>query len=522
MKTFHPFLLLVSLLFLSQNLFGQPYRSAQIDSLVKTSMDRMPQAGVAIAVIQEGKVVHAKGYGVSSISSKAKVDEHTLFGIASNSKSFTTMALGILVDEGKLSWQDKVVDHIPEFKMYDPYVTANFNIQDLLTHRSGLGLGAGDLMFFPDGADFTVKDVLASFQYQQPVSAFRTQFDYDNLLYVVAGEVVARVSGMPWDQFVQTRIMEPLGMTRSAGIYQNLTDKKNVALPHASANGELRELATYTKADGSLGAAGGIYASVKDMSQWLLMHLHEGKYGQDLTQTLISKENHAEMWRPHTQIDFQVKTVSPYQSHLTAYGLGWNIFDLNGYVILEHTGGLPGMLSRTILIPELNAGLVVLTNASPGGYSFMTISSSIMEAMVGLEKRDLIRFGEQMIQAREAEGDSVTTAVWDKVAANKETINEAAFLGTYQDNWFGKVEIHRKEGKLWFTSQRSPKLNGEMFYYQANTFAVKWGYTDEECNAFAMFALDENGRATGIKMKGISPNIDFSFDFHDLDLKRID
>jgi CubicO group peptidase (beta-lactamase class C family) len=511
------------LLLLGQHLWGQAYSPAQIDSLVKSSMDQMPQAGIAVAVIQDGEVVHAKGYGITALSTGEKVNADTRFAIASNSKSFTTMALGLLVDEGKLNWEDKVVDHIPEFKMYNPYLTANFNIVDLLTHRSGLGLGAGDLMFFPDGADFTVADVLNSFQYQKPVSAFRTQYDYDNLLYVVAGEVVARVSGMPWDEFVETRIMQPLGMDQSVGIYQNLSAKTNVAMPHSSAQGKLRELETYVKADGSLGAAGGIYSSVNDLSKWLIMHLDEGKFGADLSQTLVSKANHDYMWRPHTNMGFRAVTASPYQWHFRVYGLGWNIYDLNGYIVLEHTGGLPGMLSRTIVIPELKAGIVVLTNASPGGYGYRTISQSILEAMLDLEKRDIIALAKKGLQMREAKGDSVVSAVWEKAAsANSDHLNLDDYMGLYRDNWFGEVEIGMKAGKLWFTSRRSPKLNGQMFYYQANTFAVKWEYDQEECNAFAMFSLDENGQAIGIKMKGISPNIDFSFDFHDLDLRRVD
>jgi CubicO group peptidase (beta-lactamase class C family) len=271
---------------------SQALTSKQIDSLVNKTLEIMPLAGIAVAVIKDGKVVHANGYGVATIKGKEKVDENTLFAIASNSKSFTAAALAILVDEGKLNWHDKVVDHIPEFKMYDPYVTANFNIQDLLTHRSGLGLGAGDLMFFPDGSDFTMKDILKSFQYQKPVSAFRTKFDYDNLLYMVAGEVVARASGMSWSDFVEKRIMKPLGMNRSAGLYQNLKDKKNTAMPHAVVKGTLHQLEPYQNVDGALGAAGGIYSSVNDLSKWLLMHLNDAKYGETLQTQLITSANH--------------------------------------------------------------------------------------------------------------------------------------------------------------------------------------------------------------------------------------
>ncbi|HPM29035.1 MAG TPA: serine hydrolase [Chryseolinea sp.] len=501
---------------------AQVLSSKQIDSLVNKTMELMPLGGIAVAVVKDGKVIHAKGYGVASIKGNEKVDENTLFAIASNSKAFTTTALAMLVDEGKLSWQDKVVDHIPEFKMYDPYVTANFNIQDLLTHRSGLGLGAGDLMFFPDGSDFTVKDVLKSFQYQKPVSDFRTKYDYDNLLYVVAGEVVARVSGMSWSTFVEKRIMMPLSMNRSAGVYQNLKDKKNTAMPHAVEDGKLKQLETYTKNDASLGAAGGIYSSVNDLSKWMLMHLNDGKYGESLKLQLVSKENHDEMWRPHTFIGFNSKPSPQNKVHFNAYGLGWGISDMNGYVIFSHTGGLPGMLSKTTLIPELNLGVVVLTNTDPGGYSFQTISRSIVGSYLGIKRTDRISQAAKNIQEMNSKGDSVSTAVWNIVKNAKiDKLKLDQFTGTYRDNWFGDVNITLKDGQLWFTSVRSPKLNGKMFYYKANTFAIKWDYQDMDCDAFATFSLNEEGNATGIRMKGISPNIDFSFDFQDLDLQKV-
>ena len=510
-------------LFIWQTLFSQAYNPSQIDSIVNKSMSVMPNAGIAIAVVENEKIVHLKGYGVTSINSNEKVNENTLFAIASNSKAFTSAALAILVDKGKLNWHDKVVDHIPEFKMYDSYITENFNIQDLLTHRSGLGLGAGDLMFLPDGSDFTIEDVLNSFQYQNPVSAFRTKYDYDNLLYVVAGEVVARASGMSWTEFVETKIMRPIGMKRSAGVYQRVKDKSNVAFPHSTENGKLRQLEPYLKNDESLGAAGGIYSSVNDLSKWLLLHLNNGKYGTELSEQLISDKNHAELWKAHTNIEFNVEPEPPYKTHFSAYGLGWFLSDKNGYIIVEHTGGLPGMLSRTILIPELNVGIVVLTNTDPGAYSYWTIAMEIMDAYIGVERKDWIAFAEKRLQKNEFLSDSVSTAVWETVSkAKTKNLNYSDYIGTYQDNWFGNVEIWLDDDKLWFKSLKSPKLNGEMFFYKANTFAIKWAYKDMPCDAFAMFTLDENGQAISIKMKGISPNIDFSFDFQDLDLKRVE
>lgn len=522
MKNSNYLLCTILYLIIGQSGFSQGLDSNQIDSLVHKAMAISASAGIAVVVVQDDKIVHLKGYGVTSINSKKEVNENTLFAIASNSKAFTAAALAILVDEGKLDWNDKVVKHIPEFKMYDPYVTANFNIQDLLTHRSGLGLGAGDLMFFPDGSDFTTADILNSFQYQKPVSAFRTKYDYDNLLYIVAGEVVARVSGMSWSEFVEAKIMMPLEMRQSAGVYQRVTDKSNVAFPHSTVNGKLKELKPYTKNDESLGAAGGIYASVNDLSKWLFLHLNNGSYGDTLGEQLISKENHSEMWKAHTNIDFSAEPKPPYKTHFEAYGLGWDLKDMNGYMVIEHGGALPGMLSRTILIPELNVGIVVLTNSDPGGYAYHTISQEIMEAYLNVDKGDWILAGKNRAEEKENESDEVSAEVWKTVAkANAKTITQADYVGIYKDNWFGEIEIYLKKDQLWFTSKRSPKLTGPMSLYKANTFAIKWEYQDMNCDAFAMFSLDENGKAQSIKMKGISLNIDFSFDFQDLDLVRI-
>jgi CubicO group peptidase (beta-lactamase class C family) len=523
MKYLLIFLYLSIIIFNSNSLFSQGLSSEQIDSVVNRSMSVMSQAGVAIAVVQNGKITHSKGYGVTSILTKEKVNEHTLFAIGSNSKAFTAATLAILVDEGKLSWDDKVVDILPEFRMYDPWVTANFNIRDLLCHRSGLGLGAGDLMFFPDGSDFTMEDILKNFQYLKPVSDFRTHYDYDNLLYLVGGEVVARVSGMSWNEFVKERIMKPLGMNRSAGVYQDLDDKSNVAFPHSSHKGELKLLERHLKSPWMSGAGGGIYSSIDDMSKWLLMHLNNCNYGENLSKQLISEENHNELWKPHMNISFSTLPEQHTKTHFTSYGLGVFISDVNGHIIIEHTGRTVGMMSRTFMIPELNVGAVVLTNTDPGGFSYETIRNVLRDAFVGAESKDWISWAEETINNREAEGDSVLESAWAIAKkAKSDHLDLNNYTGEYRDNWFGNVEIKNQKGKLWFISERSPKMTGEMFYYKANTFVIEWDYAEMEGDAFANFILDENGNATSIKMKGISPNIDFSFDFQDLDLQRVE
>jgi CubicO group peptidase (beta-lactamase class C family) len=493
--------------------------SEKIDSLVADALVKFKVAGVAVAVVKDGKVIHSKGYGVGDINSKKAVNENTNFQIASNSKAFTTTALAILEEEGKLKWTDKVKDHIPEFKMYNDYVTENFNIQDLLTHRSGLGLGVGDLMFFPDGSNFTIKDVVTSFQHFKPVSAFRTQFDYDNLLYIVAGELIARASGMSYELFVQKRIIEPLQM-KNTFVGSLLKDKSNLAIGHSSVSGTIKAIDSYVIGVGS--AAGGIFSNVADMSKWMIVRLNKGKYGTDLKTSLFSLKNHNEMWRIHT-----VTEINPnprYNSHFDGYGLGWELSDIKGNLRVSHTGGLPGMLSIVTMFPDLNLGIVILTNTENGGAGlFSAVSNTIADSYLGL---DDFGWTDKLVKRMEqysSTGDDVTKKVWEKVASAKSVkVKKEDFIGTYEDKWFGQIQVFEKDNSLWFKSARSPKLNGPMAFYNANTFAIKFEYQAMNCDALAMFSLDETGKAQSIKMKGISPNIDFSFDFQDLDLQRID
>lgn len=498
--------------------------SQTIDSIVQVAMDKFAVAGVAVAVVKDGEIVHQKGYGVKSINSNEKVDEHTNFGVASNSKAFTTTALAMLVEEGKISWTDKVVDHIPEFKMYNDYVTQNFNIQDLLTHRSGLGLGIGDLMFFPDGADFTMDDILVSFQHFKPESAFRTKFDYDNLLYLVAGEVIHRVSGQTWETFVENRILKPLDMESTYTSITYVPENSNVAKPHLNEGKRIYTVEPERWDPKKInGAAAGLYANVNDWANWMLVNLNHGKYGDSLEQTLFTEASQQELWKIHTSLN---PDRNPrYNSHFNGYGLGWFLTDVKGNLQVSHTGGLIGMLSKTVLIPDLDLGVVVLTNTyADGAGVFSAVSKSIVDQYLGLEEFDWAGAYAKAFSENNLEAKEIVDQVWETTKkAKTKHLNLTNYAGTYEDPWFGKVKVTEQDNGLWFQSVRSSKLRGKMYYYKANTFVVKWDNpTLIDADAFVMFNLDEEGKAQTFTMKGISPLIDFSFDFQDLYLKRVE
>lgn len=514
------FFLIFLVLLASQRTYGQ-MPSKEVDKLMEDAMEKFDIVGAAVGIVKDGVIIHSKGYGLRSVKSTEKVNEHTQFAIASNTKAFTTAALAILVEQGKISWQDKVIDYIPKFKMYNSYVTENFNIQDLLTHRSGLGLGAGDLMFIPDGTNFTIEDILTAFQYFEPQSAFRTKYDYDNLLYIVAGEVIARVSGVSWENYVMENIIIPLSMDHTSSSFLAMRDKSNLASPHLKDKEVVRAISHF-KQTGN-GAAGGILSNVNDLCQWMLVHLNKGTYGKDLGDTLFSEASQREMWKIHTS--FTTYSGGLYNTHFSGYGLGWELCDVNGNMLAYHGGLLPGMASQTFLVPDLKLGIVILTNtAGKNGSSPVTyIAQTILDSHLGMDDNQWLTKIHEAHQNEYNESDSITNAVWDKVeSANSDHLKPQDYLGIYEDNWFGKVKVFMNDGQLWFESYRSPKLNGKMSYYKANAFAIKWEYQDMNADAFAIFSLDEEGKAQGIKMKGISPNMDFSFDFQDLNFQRIE
>jgi len=502
------------------NGFSQPLSPWQIDQLVQRSMKTFDVPGMAVAVIKDGKVILAKGYGVRSIKTGKKVDTHTLFAIASNSKAFTTAALAILVDRGKLHWDDRVQKYIPEFQVYSPYVSTDFRIRDLVTHRSGLGLGAGDLMIFPDGNNFTLPELIHNLRYLRQASPFRSKFAYDNLLYVVAGEVIHRVSGMSWEDFVQKNIFDKLGMTETAPSLERVKDRSDFAEAHAFANGKLTIVERYNKplAD----PAGGINSNVHDLIKWVQCRLNGGRYGDSLQYRLFSAKEAREMFSPQTILQPAKDTI--YNTHFLDYGLGWFMKDVKGYKMIWHTGGLAGMVTQISMIPELRLGIIVLTNQESGA-AFHCITDQIVDGYVGVTGVDRVAQYKAKVDKRDAWAKKITQEAWDKVKAQQAQHKRAPglkpFTGTYRDVWFGNVDVTLKDGSLWLASERSPRMAGRLVWYKDHVFIVKWQDRSMHADAFVSFGSNFQGEPSEIKMKAVSPLTDFSFDFQDLDFHRV-
>ena len=327
-----------------------PLSESEIDNLVEKARSAFNVPGIAVAIIQGDKILHAKGYGLRNINKKKKVNADTLFQIASNSKSMTAAALAILMDEGKLSWDDKVIDYLPEFRLYDPYVTREFTITDLLTHRSGLPLGAGDLLFWPDSDNSDLNDIFKALATIKPVSSFRSKYAYDNLMYILAGEIVARVSGMSWADFIEKRLFKPLGMQMCSAVHSRVSKRADQATPHIYVDGKY-SLSPYAGENNDLMApAGGVNCSVNGVAKWLTMQLAHGKLPNG--EQLISIENHKEMWSPKTITSATLDEAHGSAVQTVQYALGWRVYDYMNHQVIGHTGGLGGMLTSVQMIPE--------------------------------------------------------------------------------------------------------------------------------------------------------------------------
>jgi CubicO group peptidase (beta-lactamase class C family) len=507
-------LLLAIALFSTGSLQAQILTSKQIDSVAEKTLSTFNVPGIAVAVIKDGKVIHAKGYGVRSIKTNLKVDENTLFGVASNTKAFTAASLGMLIDEKKLTWDTKVIDVIPEFKMYDPYVTSEFTVRDLLTHRSGLGLGAGDLMIWPDSSTVDKKQLIHNLRYLKPVSSFRTKYDYDNLMYIVAGDVVARVSGMTYEDFIESRIIKPLGMSKTAASWYRLKDKSNVIDGHAPYEDKL--LPVGLSFGEIANSAGGIYSSVTDMSKWVIAMINGGKYGDNLDKKLFSPAVARELWTPQTII------AGGNPSSFSSYGLGWFLSSVNGKFQATHTGGLSGIVTQVTILPELKLGIIVLTNQQSGA-AFNSITNSIKDGYLDIKGMDRIKTYNDNRLRNEKQAKEIVDKIWADIATAQKTTSAKPdvknYLGTFKDAWFGDVTISEVNGKMHFQAKNSPKLRGDMTYYKGNTFIVKWYDRSLDADAFVNFSLNNNASADGFKLEAISPLTDFSFDFQDLDFK---
>ncbi len=493
-----------------------PLAAHTVDSIVNVALKTFPTPGVAVAVIQDGKVIVAKGYGVKQLGNQAPVTPETRFGIASNSKVFTALALGMLVEEGKLEWNAPVIRYLPDFAMYDPFVTRELTIKDLLVHRSGLGLGAGDLLWWP-GSTLTRPEIVQRLRYIKPATSFRSAYAYDNVLYLVAGEVIQKVSGLTWEDFITQRLLTPVGMANTRANLSAMAGPGDIAHAHTLLEGTLKEIAPDTS--DNTNPAGGINSTAVDMAKWVMSLLDSGKVetGARIYQPATARVVQEPVTpMPNAQ---QPSYLAPLTSDFSFYALGLNVKTFRGRKIMHHTGGLPGFLSSVAWIPSERAAVVVLTNDE--SLTFLALTWTLMDRVLRTAQPFDFIAGYDSLRIQRA--NNVATAVRQSQAArdslSRPSLPLAKYAGGYSDAWYGDIDIAHENNGLVIKFSHTPQLIGDMTPWQHDTFLIRWRDRELRADAFITFMLKPDGSIDLAKIVPASPEVDFSFDFQDLELR---
>ena len=483
---------------------------SRLDHFMARAQEEWPVPGFAVAIVKDGETVFAKGYGVRESDGDEVVDENTLFAIASNTKAFTAAALAMLVEEGKLSWDDRVQDFLPWFQLYDPYVSHEIRIRDLLSHRSGLGTFSGDLLWY--GTGYSAEEVVRRTRYVPQAGPFRASYGYSNLMFIAAGEVIATVSGMPWQDFVESRILDPLGMDRTVTSTSDLQQMDNVATPHKNRTDGIIPLAWYNW--DAMAAAGGIISSVSDMARWMKLRLNHGSMdGVDL----FGEGSSWEMWTIHNpfSISPRARMAEP-TTHFRGYGLGWSLNDYHGRLVASHGGGYDGMFSRVVLVPEERLGIVVLTNSMTSVST--AVANTLLDAYLGVPERDWSRtMLESWRRGRAAFEERQARILQEEEPGTHPSLDLAEYTGTFGGEMYGDASVSLENGGLVLRLLPNPDLVADLTHLQHDTFLIQWRKTFAWFGiGAATFHLDPYGQVSAITLD--VPNDDLWF--YELELKR--
>ena len=484
---------------------------AELDKYIASARETWDVPGLAVAILKDDKVVLAKGYGVREAGKADVVDANTLFAIASNTKAFTAAALAMLAEDGKLTWKDPVQKHLPYFQLYDPYVSAEMRVDDLLCHRSGLGTFCGDLLWY--GTPYSPEEIIRRTRHLPPAGSFRAHYGYSNLMFLAAGKTVAKVSGKPWPDFVAKRILKPLDMNRTTTTVRQLEALGNFATPHKPTPDGLRTLA-WQNWD-TMAAAGGIISSVNDMTKWLRVQLNRGRI--DDGQRLFSEASSRRMWASQTIIPLSDSSRERYPTtHFRAYGLGWSLADYKGRKTVGHGGGYDGMYSRVLLVPEEQLGVVVLTNSMTGIST--ALANRIVDAYLGGDQRDWSAEGvKRDRKSRKDFYERIAKAIAPRAENTKPSHTLEAYAGTYTGKLYGDATICVEDGKLVLRLLPNKDLVADLTHLHYDTFVIHWR------NEFAWFGegtaqflLNAAGNVVEFKLE--VPNDDLWFE--ELEFKR--
>jgi CubicO group peptidase (beta-lactamase class C family) len=469
--------------------FSQTVNTDSLDRFITRMMNDFDVPGLAVGIVQNDSVIFLKGYGTRELQKESPVDETTLFGIGSISKSFTVLTLALLAEEGKINWDDKVKDYLPYFELYDPYVTNNFTIRDLLTHRSGLKEVSGGTLWYH--SDLSRTEIIKGLKYLDPVSGFREKFAYQNVMYLTASEIVHEVTGITWDAFLKKHVFDPLKMNTSTSESTIREASKNIARPHI-VNEVFQNVVVQQEKGDNLAPAGFIYASAKDMCNYIRFWLKDGIFEND---TLLKTETVNQIFTPQIHCNF---LGEPFNNEFTSYGLGWFLTPKNNHKIIEHSGGIDGMAANLVMVKDMNFGFIILTNVS--GPAVMLLTAKILE--MGLNDKNYAVYDhfKHWYDSEVQKSKSVTEPEPD-YRNTKPSLELSSYAGVYKDEMYGDIFIRLSTHKeLTLSFSHTPIFSGTLKHWQYDTFVIDW--TDQRIpDGFVTFTFNAAHEIVGFKME---------------------
>lgn len=496
---------------------AQDVRDAELDRIVDEVQARYRLPGFSIGVVENGEVVYRRSEGELIAGSGRKIGADTLFKIASNTKSMTTATLARLVDAGQLRWDDPVSKYLPDFRMHEDWVTREMQVRDLLIHNSGLRAGAGDLMLWPEPNSFTRADILHGLRYLKPVHSFRSRYDYDNLLYIVAGEVAAKAGAAPYEVLLRREVFEPLGLSRCQIGAWDRDAVGDVAQPHARRDGRYEPVRQDEAriAASTMDPAGGVRCSLNDMTTWLRAWLSPDRLGAD-GRPWLSRAQREAVWRAQMPMNVSQRQREWTNTHFAAYGYGWRLSDADGAFKVSHTGTLMGMYSLVTLLPERNSGFVVLINGDAGDARSVFDQMLTQHFTAPASKRGVNWYADAIAAEVQAPAASRAADTSKRKPVTPKELRDR--LGIYRDPWFGEVGICARGDAVEFAARKSPLLKGKIVKVGPRLL-VDWDAEEVDTEAWIDFAGSE--QAATFVMSKVDPDADFSYDFEDLAFARI-
>ncbi|HEX6199875.1 MAG TPA: serine hydrolase [Thermoanaerobaculia bacterium] len=487
--------LLVAAPLLPPPLFAQPEAdpAAAFDAYAAEAREDWGVTGLAVAVVRDGEVLLAKGYGVRELGGQP-VDEHTLFAIGSTTKAMTAALLGQLVAAGELDWDDPVEERLPGFRLHDPYASREVTVRDLLTHRAGLG--NADLLWY--GADRTREEILAKLALVEPAYSFRGGYVYQNLMYAAAGELAARVAGAPWEELVDERLFEPLGMDRTAPTLALAGTRDNVASPHHEIDGEVRVIEN--EPVDPVAPAGSVWSSVSDLSRWLRMLLAEGRWEGA---QVLAEETVAELLHPQTVLrrDGFYPVARLTDPHWITYGLGWFQQDYRGRMVHFHTGSIDGMSAIVGLVPEAELGIAVLANLDHAELRHALLWRAIDTFTGADEARDWSAEVKELYDGLEDEAETrESEALAERVGETEPSLPAAGYAGAYAHPLYDEVEVREEDGRLRLLA--GPRRTADLEHWHYDTFRAHWD-REWQGSTLVTFALGPDGEPARLWLMGL-------------------